>query len=169
MVKWKVQKREGGGTSSKGCDVLWTDNNSGLKEMEKMIENPRLMCPIQRVSHFPNNKQLHRKDCLANTMSPLRRALPEEFNFSPVTFNNSAAETETLQEFVQNRPPRPDGKAWTYIVKPAGGLQGAGIYLTQDPIADVPPESAGKHVVTVNTTESDIDLCPPHAPQRQNP
>ena len=32
MVKWKVQKRESAG-AGKGCDVLWTDNNSGLREV----------------------------------------------------------------------------------------------------------------------------------------
>ena len=72
--------------------AAWSDNNTILKEIERMTANPRLLVcprtphhsvgdrpsggsrrlvdlvvllcsqmPIQRINHFPNNKQLHNK------------------------------------------------------------------------------------------------------------
>ena len=116
----------------------------------------------------PGAFRLHRKDCLAAIMSPLRLSLPHEFDFAPVTFNNNPGDMEALRAFVGARPDREDGTPWTYIVKPAGGLQGAGIYLTLDPVRDAPPESAGKHVIQATGAAPLCVvllhlLCHPHA------
>ena len=74
--------------------------------MERMIENPRLMMPIQRVSHFPNNKMLHRKDCLAVNMRALTKLAPSVFDFTPASFCvSSTSEVAELEEYVQKRPP----------------------------------------------------------------
>ena len=91
---------------------------------------------MQRINHFPNNKQLHNKGIMGKNLNAIARLLPAEFNFHPRTYN-MPEELPLLKEWVASRDPSPDGEPWTYIIKPTNKIQGRGIRLTMDPVKEM--------------------------------
>jgi hypothetical protein len=58
-------------------DVGWSDTNRVVREVKEMTLRPTLLSPVQRVNHFPNNKQLVRKDLMAENLSLLMNVAPK--------------------------------------------------------------------------------------------
>eukprot|EP01052_Picozoa_sp_SAG31_P021319 SAG31_NODE_1643_length_7660_cov_2.867875_1_plen_262_part_00 len=146
---WKIAGK------NEAWDVGWSDNNQMVREMAAMLTHPRRLQPAQRVNHFPNSKQLYRKDYLAQNMNALRAACPDEFSFSPISWrlpddlpalqrhicaatgsftSTSASDSQQQQQQI-------------YIVKPAAGLQGQGIQMTTDPLTAEHVQQGRKCVV----------------------
>ncbi|KAK3277562.1 hypothetical protein CYMTET_14441 [Cymbomonas tetramitiformis] len=102
-----------------------------------MSLRPSHLSPVQRVNHLPNNKQLVRKDLMGDNLNLLHRVCPEEFDFFPASWS-LPNDLDNLVKHIQrdievNGPLSQRPTIPTYIIKPATGLQGCGIKMTQDP------------------------------------
>jgi tubulin polyglutamylase TTLL6/13 len=123
---WKIADK------TEPWDVGWSDNNQMIKQMQLMLTHPRQLQPVQKVNHFPNSKQLYRKDYLATNMNELQAISPSEFRFSPVSWRLPDDRDKLVAAMVRAKE---DDEDRMYIVKPAAGLQGNGIQLTSDPLS----------------------------------
>ncbi|CAI2363824.1 unnamed protein product [Moneuplotes crassus] len=98
-------------------DILWSD--SGINQL--LFKRMKL---YQKVNHFPGMYMITRKNQLCHHLKKLAKSLPEEYSFFPESW---ALPTESyqLKAFSEQNP------NCIYIVKPEGGAQGKGIYLTR--------------------------------------
>eukprot|EP00656_Telonema_subtile_P027641 TRINITY_DN2976_c0_g3_i1.p3 TRINITY_DN2976_c0_g3~~TRINITY_DN2976_c0_g3_i1.p3 ORF type:complete len:136 (+),score=33.41 TRINITY_DN2976_c0_g3_i1:206-613(+) len=78
---WKVAKKQG-----EFWDVGWSDSNKAVQAVQKMA-NHRYLSPVQRINHFPGNKQIYRKDLLGKNLNAMARLRPHDYNFHPRTWN----------------------------------------------------------------------------------
>lgn len=116
---WKMVRE---GDEVNQCNIRWVDDQS-IRDVHPRVQ------PWMRVNHFPGmSKTLGRKCRLARNMKRMNWVFPSEFNFLPRTWvlpddwdDLSARFTKELNK---------EDKA--YIVKPDGGSQGRGIFLTSD-------------------------------------
>ena len=124
----------------KPFDVGWSDSNIIIRQVQRMVEKPRLLSPVQRFNHLLGNQHLHRKDLLASNANKLQAMCPERFNFHPTTFvipgDLDAMERHTL---------RNPGSYW--VLKPSSGMQGHGIILTKNPVECVHKSTCKSFVV----------------------
>lgn len=85
---------------------------------------------LQKINHFPGMSKICQKCKLGLTIARLSNAMPELFDFHPQTWC-LPKEKESLRKWYQlefaSRKQRP-----VLIVKPDGGCQGNGIFLTND-------------------------------------
>jgi len=116
-------------------DILFTHHQKCHKMIDRMIANPRLIQPVQRINHLFNNKALYNKGIMGRNLNNIARVLPKDFDFHPRTFQ-LPADLVQLREWHTTRPARADAQPWTYIIKPCANMQGKGIRLSQDPAAD---------------------------------
>lgn len=108
------------------CHLYWIDV-ANIQERFAKVQS------WQRVNHFPGMPHIARKTRMAQNLDKMRRAFPLEYNFYPRTWvlPNDFADFRT--QFDAN------GRSKTvFIIKPDGGCQGRGIFLTQN-IEDVSP------------------------------
>lgn len=106
-------------------NIFWTD-----KDWIHQIFDKIHLDPHQRVNHFLNHYELTRKDLLVKNMKRMRRQLekdgrPEEamkYNVYPITFVVPQEYNMFVEEFKKH-----SGATW--IMKPVGRSQGAGIFL----------------------------------------
>ena len=92
----------------------------------------KLLNECQRVNMTPGMHEMAKKLSLARVLNRLRRLFPEDFAFYPQTWSLPLE----LGEFKQQHAARCSSSGApppVYIVKPSGGCQGAGIYLTPGP------------------------------------
>jgi tubulin polyglutamylase TTLL6/13 len=122
---WRVAEK------NERWDFGWSDNNQLLKELGRQLQNPQHLSPVQRLNHTPNMKQLYRKDYLAQNMKLLTHFNETLFNFSPRAWN-IPEDLQSLQQAARCAENAATPK--TYICKPSAGLQGKGIWLTQQPL-----------------------------------
>lgn len=106
-------------------NIFWCDKDWIHSFFDKMHLDPH-----QHVNHFINHYELCRKDLLVKNMKRMRRNCEKEgkheeaakYNFLPVTFVVPQEYSMFVEEF----------KKWTgatWIMKPVGRSQGAGIFL----------------------------------------
>eukprot|EP00930_Biecheleria_cincta_P095872 TRINITY_DN87770_c0_g1_i1.p1 TRINITY_DN87770_c0_g1~~TRINITY_DN87770_c0_g1_i1.p1 ORF type:complete len:532 (+),score=97.40 TRINITY_DN87770_c0_g1_i1:127-1722(+) len=106
-------------------NIFWTDKDWIHSFFDKMHLDPH-----QHVNHFLNHYELCRKDLLVKNMKRMKRVCEKEgkheeaakYNFLPVTFVVPQEYSMFVEEF----------KKWTgatWIMKPVGRSQGAGIFL----------------------------------------
>jgi tubulin polyglutamylase TTLL6/13 len=98
-------------------DVVWTDSAVPPEKLAKMK-------PYQKINHFPGMYTLARKNYLARNLGKMRKVLPDEFDFFPLTWV-LPAELAELKAFAQKNP------RCTFILKPEASCQGRGIFLTR--------------------------------------
>lgn len=104
------------------ANVLWADTASGLTDYFKSI------APWQTINHFPGMTQIARKSRLAINLEVMRRKFPKDFAFSPKTYVLPQEAAALRRDHFNN----PKNKSSQYfIMKPSGGSQGKGIYLTR--------------------------------------
>ncbi|XP_076813303.1 tubulin polyglutamylase TTLL7-like [Clavelina lepadiformis] len=81
----------------------------------------------QHINHFPSMGEICRKDLLARNMAKMKRARPDEFNFTPRTWNMPSEYNLLLLHAKDAK--NAGKKASTFIQKPANGAMGNGIQL----------------------------------------
>ena len=149
---WRIAKR------GDAWDIAISDNNQAVKLLTKMTSHPRTLNPVQRINHFPNMKQLYRKDLLARNLNALQDALPSLPSIGPRTWN-IPEDTGSLIRFLgrtrdasttagNHEATASSGKVGeeaivTFIIKPAAGLQGQGIHLTANPLKNAASAKSG--------------------------
>ncbi|GBG24897.1 Tubulin polyglutamylase TTLL6 [Hondaea fermentalgiana] len=86
--------------------------------------------PLQKINHFPGMSKICQKCKLGLTIGRLAGSMPELFDFHPKTWS-LPKEKESLRKWFQlefaSRKQRP-----VLIVKPDGGCQGNGIFLSNE-------------------------------------
>lgn len=105
--------------------IFWADKDWIHDSLDKLHLDPH-----QRINHFRNHYELTRKDLLVKNMKRIRRACEREgrheesqrFNICPVTFVVPSEYNMFVEEFKRH-----PGATW--IMKPIGKSQGAGIFL----------------------------------------
>ncbi|KRX01987.1 hypothetical protein PPERSA_07632 [Pseudocohnilembus persalinus] len=88
---------------------------------------------FQKVNHFPQNKNLARKDLLRKNVDRLKRLGPkaeEEFNILPLTFILPKEYTNFSEEFHKQKYQDPKNNIW--IIKPIGKSRGRGIQVVSE-------------------------------------
>ena len=116
---WKLVDEDHGSDSRK-CHVYWIDVPIIVERMQQLER-------WQRINHFPGMSNVARKGRLAQNLDRMRRHFPQEFGFYPRTWVLPAEWGSFKAEFDNN------GKSKrTFILKPDGGCQGRGIFLTQE-------------------------------------
>ena len=128
MLKWKVKTDP----NIADWDVWWTDWAVAPEVLMKMEHH-------QKINHFPGMYTLSRKNLLAKNLMKMRKKMPEEYNYFPLTWNLPG----DYLDFKAYFDGKPKGKARTYIVKPECMSQGNGIFLTRK-LEDINPT---KHCV----------------------
>mmetsp|Transcript_97887 Transcript_97887/g.218436 ORF Transcript_97887/g.218436 Transcript_97887/m.218436 type:complete len:523 (-) Transcript_97887:110-1678(-) len=107
--------------------IFWTDKDWIHQTYDKIHLDPH-----QHVNHFLNHYELTRKDLLVKNMKRMRRACEKEgnldeaqkYNVCPMTFVVPMEYNMFVEEFKKH-----PGSTW--IMKPVGRSQGAGIFLVQ--------------------------------------
>ena len=101
-------------------DLNWTDLSVSEHRVSKML-------PFQRVNHFPGMMEICRKGALSRHLKKMRAACPAgTYDFAPETWEHP----NEMEAFRKHCKAHPGG---SYIVKPAAGAMGRGIYLTRGP------------------------------------
>ena len=102
------------------CLLYWSDlavPNERISEMK----------PYQRINHFPGMVEICRKDCLAKNMSKMQKLFPDEFDFTPRTWNMPQESNAFLSQAKESAKKKK--RTRTYIAKPSNGAMGNGIRL----------------------------------------
>lgn len=105
-------------------DFFWADKFWIYHELSQMHLND-----WQRINHFPNHYELTRKDLLVKNLKRAKKQLEKEdrgaeaaqYNFAPLTFVVPSEYRMFVEEFKRS--------GGTWIMKPIGRAQGAGIFL----------------------------------------
>merc|ERR1719469_599998 len=115
-MKWKEAS-----TLEESCNanLYWYERAISVEEVKRLSD-------WQRVNMIPGMQEMAKKASLARALNRMRALFPDEYDFFPGTWTLPAQ----LDEFrkhcaAQSSRARPS----TFIVKPSGGCQGAGIYL----------------------------------------
>eukprot|EP00927_Polykrikos_kofoidii_P074892 TRINITY_DN70951_c0_g1_i1.p1 TRINITY_DN70951_c0_g1~~TRINITY_DN70951_c0_g1_i1.p1 ORF type:complete len:510 (-),score=60.31 TRINITY_DN70951_c0_g1_i1:69-1598(-) len=109
----------------KEWSIFWADKDWIHDSLDKMHLDPH-----QHVNHFRNHYELTRKDLLVKNVKRMKRTLEKEgrtdeaqkYNICPLTFVLPHEYSMCVEEFKKN-----SGATW--IMKPIGRSQGAGIFL----------------------------------------
>ncbi|XP_028413056.1 tubulin polyglutamylase TTLL7-like [Dendronephthya gigantea] len=104
------------------CFFIWNDS---YVPAERIVE----LKSYQRINHFPGMGEICRKDALARNMTRMEKAFPGDYNFVPHTWI-FPAECTLFTNYCRDLKKR--RKTRTFIVKPANGAMGNGIYLVKN-------------------------------------
>ncbi|CAM4641834.1 unnamed protein product [Leuciscus chuanchicus] len=104
-------------------NLIWNDSAVQMKKIAELKN-------YQWINHFPGMNEICRKDSLSENMAKMIQSQPEEFSFIPQTWK-LPEECEQFQSYVKKLEKKNIQK--TFIVKPANGAMGRGIFLIQDP------------------------------------
>ena len=103
----------------KSANVIWIDT-SNIRDYFHGIQ------PWQTINHFPGMSNIARKSRLAQNLEAMRQRFHMDFSFCPKTYILPQDAHAFRKNFGAN------GKSkLTFIVKPDGGCQGKGIFLTR--------------------------------------
>ncbi len=116
---WKLIDESSSDKAKKSCNVLWVDTSNVQNYLNSIL-------PWQRINHFPGMVNIARKTRLAENLEMMKKEFEEEYDFFPTTFV-VPRDLASLKDFfgVSGRSKH------TFIVKPDGGCQGKGIFLTK--------------------------------------
>ncbi|ESO02029.1 hypothetical protein HELRODRAFT_66362, partial [Helobdella robusta] len=98
-------------------NLYWTD-------LSVCIERVMQMKRYQKINHFPGMTELCRKDLLAKNLARMQKLFPNDYNFFPKSWCLPADYSDLLAHAKEK-------KNQTYILKPEGGCQGKGIWITK--------------------------------------
>ena len=113
--------------AKESCNVLWIDTSNVNLYLNSIK-------PWQRINHFPGMMNIARKTRLAENLEMMKKGFEKEFSFYPTTYI-LPRDLQAMKEIFGS-----SGKSkCTFIVKPDGGCQGRGIFLTKslDAIEDL--------------------------------
>ena len=105
--------------AKRNCHVIWIDR--------AFKENAFLMYQKwQRINHFPGMVVICNKAPMARNLDIMRKEFPKEYDFYPTTY-------VLPQDYgsLKSLFPSSGQSKVTYIIKPSGGAQGKGIFLTR--------------------------------------
>jgi tubulin polyglutamylase TTLL6/13 len=107
-------------SSKESVNILWVDT-SNVNEYLSTIR------PWQLINHFSGMINIARKAELAVNLEVMRQKFPDEYSFFPVTYVIPRDLPLLREQFSIS-----SGKSKSFfIVKPAGGSQGKGIFITR--------------------------------------
>lgn len=116
---WKLIEENASEKTKSSCNFIWVDT-SNVNEFFNTIQ------PWQRINHFPGMTNIARKTKLAEHLDCMKKRFKKDFSFYPTTYTLPRDKHHMKKYF------EPGGKSKsTYIVKPDGGCQGRGIFLTK--------------------------------------
>lgn len=98
-------------------DVFWSDLPLSTEKLTRMRN-------FQKINHFPSMYQICRKNLLAKNLKKMERIFPVDYKLTPKTWL-LPYEYNELKAFVTKK------KVVSMIVKPEGGAQGRGIFITR--------------------------------------
>lgn len=117
---WRLIHDHDSLSEKRGCNIYWIDTPC-INDFFQMLQ------PWQCINHFPGMTNITRKARMCQNLELMRKKFPKEYSFYPKTY----CLPRDLHVFRKNFGP--DGKAdHVYIIKPDGGAQGKGIFLTKD-------------------------------------
>lgn len=116
---WKLIEEDAVEKLKSSCNFIWVDT-SNVNEFFNIIQ------PWQRINHFPGMTNIARKTKLAEHLDCMKKKFHKDYSFYPTTYTLPRDKHHMKKYF------EPSGKSKsTYIVKPDGGCQGRGIFLTK--------------------------------------
>uniref|UniRef100_A0A7S2L6Q4 Tubulin--tyrosine ligase-like protein 9 n=1 Tax=Leptocylindrus danicus TaxID=163516 RepID=A0A7S2L6Q4_9STRA len=113
--KWKLLQQ----SQRQNANVIWVDT-SNICDYFHGIQ------PWQTINHFPGMSNIARKSRLAQNLEAMRHQFPRDFSFCPKTY----VLPQDTHAFRKNFGTNGKSKR-TFIIKPDGGCQGKGIFLTR--------------------------------------
>lgn len=102
------------------CNLYWVDIAVVPDRLAKLK-------PWQCCNHFPGTGQIANKARMAKQLDKMARKFPKDYSFYPKTW----VLPSELESFRTQFDGKGETKQW-FIVKPDGGCQGKGIFLTQN-------------------------------------
>lgn len=111
-------------------NLLWSDRSVTAERVMRMKI-------YQRINHFPSMYEITRKDTLAKNLNKIRKLMPDEYDFYPMSFYLPADSAE-MRQYISKA-----SKKSVYITKPVASCQGRGIRLF-------------KNVDSIDTTEPQV-------------
>lgn len=102
------------------CNIYWVDICCVPDRLNKLK-------PWQCCNHFPGTSHIANKARMAKTLDKMARKFPKDYGFYPKTWVLPSEGEQFRAQFDD----KGFSKQW-YIVKPDGGCQGRGIFLTQN-------------------------------------
>lgn len=111
-------------------NLLWSDRSVTAERVMRMKI-------YQRINHFPSMYEITRKDTLAKNLNKIRKIMPDEYDFYPMSFYLPADSAE-MRQYISKA-----SKKSVYITKPVASCQGRGIRLF-------------KNVDSIDTTEPQV-------------
>jgi tubulin polyglutamylase TTLL6/13 len=122
---WKLVHDHYSLAEKRGCNIYWIDTPC-INDYFQTLQ------PWQCINHFPGMTNITRKARMCQNLELMRKRFPKEYSFYPKTY----CLPRDLHLF--RKTFGPDGKAdQVYIIKPDGGAQGKGIFLTRN-VNDIP-------------------------------
>jgi len=101
------------------CNIVWIDT-SGFQTFLSTLK------PWQKINHFPGMIEVSRKTRLAYNLETMRKGFKNEYDFFPKTYiipRDISIIKEAFGYFGRSKH--------AFIIKPDGGCQGRGIFLTK--------------------------------------
>jgi tubulin polyglutamylase TTLL6/13 len=132
-----VADREIDSTDPFKCNVYWVDSSQIGAVLKRIL-------PYQKINHFPGMQHVARKSLLATNLDRMRKLFPEDYDFMP----RSWVLPNDLANFRKEFNPATGLSRHAFIVKPDGGCQGRGIFLTRD-LADIDEATAARDATFV--------------------
>jgi len=118
-IGWEVVDENASEKIKDSCNFIWIDT-SNINDFFLSIQ------PWQRINHFPGMTNIARKSRLAEHLDSMKKRFKNDYAFYPQTFIIPRDKHHMKKYF------EPAGRSKiTFIVKPDGGCQGRGIFLTK--------------------------------------
>jgi tubulin polyglutamylase TTLL6/13 len=76
MLGWKVEQS----VTNQKWDLYWTDSAIQSEQLFRMLQ-------YQKINHFPGMYIIARKDCLARALMRMRKHVPNDYDFFPLTWH----------------------------------------------------------------------------------
>eukprot|EP00921_Rhytidocystis_pertsovi_P001662 GHVQ01002829.1.p1 GENE.GHVQ01002829.1~~GHVQ01002829.1.p1 ORF type:complete len:1303 (+),score=238.81 GHVQ01002829.1:778-4686(+) len=116
MPGWQQVKAADG--DDEDWDLLWTDTSITADRLLRMK-------PYQRVNHFVGTNAISRKNSLGRNLLRMKKYFPKAFKFFPQTWMLPTDYADFKAQLSGKKRNK------TFIIKPEGGCQGRGIFLTR--------------------------------------